>query len=396
MNAAWETVQLGDILTERRETPLDIELLAGHIRIVDKVSFNDGRIHLRQSQETKTGMIIVRPGDILVSGINAAKGAIAIYDPEASSPIAATIHYGSYQVDPARACPRFLWWLLRSNLFRDLLSRHVPGGIKTELKSKRLLPVPIQLPPLEEQRRIVARIENLATKLEEARSSRAAATHELAVLRQSQTTACTASLNADAQLANALLAPPRNGWSPNCDNLETGTPVLTLSAVTGWDFNPSAFKRTSQPVNDGAHYWVDKGDLLITRSNTPELVGHAAICNGALSRAIYPDLMMKVPIDPTKASTRFVWYWLQTARARDFVRRSAKGTSPTMKKISQSVVQAIPFPAGVSVGEQETIARHLDLLRSKTNTALATQSETAAELDALLPAILDKAFKGEF
>jgi type I restriction enzyme S subunit len=395
MSAAWATVPLGEILIERRETPSDIELLTGDIRIVDKVSFNDGRIHLRQSQETKTGMILVRPGDILVSGINAAKGAIAIHDAEASDPIAATIHYGAYRADELQACPKFLWWMLRSNFFRDLLSSHVPGGIKTELKSKRLLPIPIPLPPLDEQRHIVVRIEELAAKVEEASKTRALAAKELAALHLAHTTACMESLNADAQLADVLTAAPRNGWSPNCDNLESGTPVLTLSAVTGWNFNSSGFKRTSQPTNPRAHYWVSDGELLITRSNTPELVGHAAIYNGSPSPAIYPDLMMKVPIDHNKASSRFVWYWLQSSRARDFVRRSAKGTSPTMKKISQSIVQQIPFPASLTFDEQNTIVRRIDALRATTDAVAAIQAETSVELDAMLPAILDKAFKGD-
>src|SRR5581483_9030991 len=269
-------------------------------------------------QATKTGMILVRPGDMLVSGINAAKGAIALYDADSSVPLAATIHYGAYETDQSRASSKFLWWLLRSNFFRDLLSRDVPGGIKTELKSKRLLSIPIPLPPLDEQRRIVARIEELAAKVEEARNTRELASGELSALRQVNITACMESLNADAQLRDVLTAAPRNGWSPNCDNLESGTPVLTLSAVTGWKYNPSAYKRTSQPTNPDAHYWAVEGDLLITRSNTPELVGHAAIYNGSPSPCIYPDLMMKVPVDPKKAATRFVWYWLQSARARDF------------------------------------------------------------------------------
>jgi type I restriction enzyme S subunit len=172
MSTVWATVQLGDILKERRETPSDTDLLSEDIRIVDKVSFNDGKIHLRQSQETKTGMILVQPGDILVSGINAAKGAIAIHKEDAQKPIAATIHYGAYQADKLKACPRFLWWMLRSNFFRSLLSKHVPGGIKTELKSKRLLPIPIPLPSLQEQQRIVTQLDFVADKLEQAKKVR--------------------------------------------------------------------------------------------------------------------------------------------------------------------------------------------------------------------------------
>lgn len=45
--------------------------------------------------------------------------------------------------------------------------------------------------------------------------------------------------------------------------------------------------------------------------------------------------------------------------------------------------------------QQVKIAGELDALQSKLDSVKALQSETAAEMDAMLPAILDKAFKGE-
>src|SRR3989338_9680210 len=96
MNNHWQSVPLGNVLTERREKPSDEKLATGAICVVYKISFNDGRIQLREDGETKTGMILIRPGDLVVSGINAAKGAIAIYGKDKMEPIAATIHYGSY------------------------------------------------------------------------------------------------------------------------------------------------------------------------------------------------------------------------------------------------------------------------------------------------------------
>jgi type I restriction enzyme S subunit len=395
MSAAWPIIPLGEFLSERRETPSDIDVLSGKTRIVDKVSFNDGRIHIRQSQNTKTGMILVRPGDILVSGINAAKGAIAIHDPEASEALAATIHYGAYQADEERAQPKFLWWLLRSNLFRDLLATHVPGGIKTELKSTRLLPIPVPLPPIDEQRRIVAQIETLAAKITEARNLRLSALDELAVLSVKSRDVILGSVVPSGMLGAVLTCAPRNGWSPVCNKGEHGTPVLTLSAVTGWRFNKNAYKRTNLPTRPDAHYWVEEGDLLITRSNTPELVGHAAIHSGSPTPCIFPDLMMKLSLNKHAADTRFVWYWLQSTVVRDYIKRSAKGTSPTMKKISQPIVEAIPFPENLSVDQQTEIVSKLDVLQERLNAARALQLETSAELDALLPTILDRAFKGE-
>jgi len=45
--------------------------------------------------------------------------------------------------------------------------------------------------------------------------------------------------------------------------------------------------------------------------------------------------------------------------------------------------------------EQRRIASELDALQAEVDALKCLQAETASELDALLPAILDKAFKGE-
>ena len=196
-------------------------------------------------------------------------------------------------------------------------------------------------------------------------------------------------------LEEVLIGKPRNGWSARCDNAEGGTPVLSLSAVTGYQYDSAAFKRTSLPTDASAHYWLGLGDLLITRSNTPELVGHVAIYDGQPETCIYPDLIMRVPVDESIADTRFVWFWLQTPHVREYIKAHAKGTSPTMKKISQGTVMSIPYPARLSLEEQRRIATYLNGLRAKVDRLKTLQQQTATELNALLPSILDKAFKGE-
>lgn len=167
MSKSWQEMPLGEVLTERQEVPREQDLLTGNIRIIAKIGFNDGKIQLREETNTRTKMILIRPGDLVVSGINAAKGAIAIYGEENKEPVAATIHYGAYTPNKNKVEVKYLWWLLRSNTFKELLTRYVPGGIKTELKAKRLLPVPIPLPPLSEQRQIVEKIEKIVEKIEE-------------------------------------------------------------------------------------------------------------------------------------------------------------------------------------------------------------------------------------
>ena len=45
--------------------------------------------------------------------------------------------------------------------------------------------------------------------------------------------------------------------------------------------------------------------------------------------------------------------------------------------------------------EQQRIVAYLDGLQAKVNALRELQSKTREELDALLPSVLDKAFKGE-
>jgi len=56
---------------------------------------------------------------------------------------------------------------------------------------------------------------------------------------------------------------------------------------------------------------------------------------------------------------------------------------------------AIPLPTSIPLGEQERIVTELDALQAELHALKQAQAETGAELDALLPAILDRAFKGE-
>lgn len=388
-------VPLGEILTERREDPSPDLIARGDLRIVAKIGFNDGRIQFRENGETRTKMILIRPGDLVISGINAAKGAIAVYGEDEKKPAAATIHYGAYSFDKTRADIHFFWWFLRSNTFRKLLAAHVPGGIKTELKAKRLLPTPVPVPPLTEQIRIVAKIEQQAARIEELYHLRLLSVKETHALFKAGLGKISASTRLSGKLSEVLTGKPRNGWSARCDNAGNGVPVLKLSAVTGFRYRCSAYKQTSLSTSPNAHYWLQTGDLLITRSNTPELVGHAAIYNGNPSPCIYPDLMMRVDVNEAKADKRFVWYWFQTPIVREYIQLHAKGTSPTMKKISQGTVIDIPFPTALNRAQQRRIVDYLYGLQAKMDRLKQLQAKTQAELDALLPSILDRAFKGK-
>ena len=86
MSNSWPLVPLGEVITERQEVPPPDALAKGEVRILAKIGFDDGKIQLRTGTETRTGMILIHGGDLVVSGINAAKGAIAIYGDGRTTP----------------------------------------------------------------------------------------------------------------------------------------------------------------------------------------------------------------------------------------------------------------------------------------------------------------------
>lgn len=244
-------------------------------------------------------------------------------------------------------------------------------------------------------RQLAAKLDELAYKTVEARSLQDQAGVESANLLKTALRRIATKVHATGQLGQVLTGKPRNGWSAKCDNADNGIPVLSLGAVTGFRYRATEFKKTSLHADKEGHFWLKPGDLLITRSNTPELVGHAAIYSGSPSPCIYPDLIMRLPLNLKQVDPTFVWYWLQSPPARDFIFEKAKGTSSTMKKISQGVVMAIPFPTHLDLPEQLRIVAELNRLQVQTDSLKVLQFETGTEIRALLPSIVSRTFTGQ-
>lgn len=161
MKTNWKKVKIGDFLTERigRYKPDDPKITA--LRRIEKINFN-GEIYLAD-KSSRTDMIIVKDGDLIISGINVAKGAIAVY--KGKDDVCATIHYSSYIFDENKINIEYFQWFLKSESFLKLISEQVKGGIKTEIKSKHILPIEISLPNLEIQQDIVEKLNQRLSRI---------------------------------------------------------------------------------------------------------------------------------------------------------------------------------------------------------------------------------------
>jgi type I restriction enzyme S subunit len=98
--------------------------------------------------------------------------------------------------------------------------------------------------------------------------------------------------------------------------------------------------------------------------------------------------------DNAEVELRYLDYILKSPALRGQIEKVATGTSPTMKNISKGKTLALSIPPHDLFAQREIIAE-LDELQAYVDDLRHLQIECATELDALLPSVLDRAFRGE-
>lgn len=341
----------------------------------------------------------IEPRDVVYNKLFAWKGAFAVADGTVLGCIVSD-KFPTYRLDSDRVDSRWFKWYFRTeNIARQAqdLSKGAAAISKLTLNPPDFWKLTIPLPPLEEQRRIVARIEELAAKIEEARGLRQRAPAEALVAAGRRALIGEAPRDDWVPLCT-FVAGIENGKSPACEarpaNLDEWG-VLKVGAVSFGVFDERENKALPPEQPYDPRYEVKAGDFLMSRANTTELVGACAIVEKTRPRLLISDKIFRFHF---KKDAEVVPAWLnhvmKSPALRDQIARGASGTSPTMKNISKEKVLALLVPQN-SESEQRRIVAELDALQAEVDELKRLQAGTAAELDVLLPSILNRAFKGD-
>ena len=192
-------------------------------------------------------------------------------------------------------------------------------------------------------------------------------------------------------LDQLLREPLRNGIS--APTSPTGTiRILTLTAVTQREFTIENTKLADLPPERVDDVWLETDDILIERSNTPELVGTAALYRGPRRFACFPDLLIRVRLlDPVAVG--YIDAVLRSRDARTYFRRAAQGMSGTMPKISQETITKlmVPFPPAA---EQRRIVHALAAIETSLNSSAGDVTVNSRRVASLRSAVLNAAFAG--
>lgn len=276
------------------------------------------------------------------------------------------------------------------------------GGTPTSrnrLKEAKLLGMSVPLPSLAEQRRIVARVDAVAGRIADARRLRAEATEERTAILHAVSRRLIGSEPGDGwQPLSTFVERIENGWSPNCQTRpaegdEWG--VLKVGAVSLGYFDPGENKALPPGLAPMPEYEVRPGDFIMSRANTTELTGACAVVTSTPPRLMLSDKHFRFVFRSAPRIDRNYLDWvLKSPAVRRQIEIAVSGTSSSMKNISKEKVLGLLLPPHAE-SEQQRIAARLHTLQSRLKELELLQEDSAAELDALLPAVLSKAFAGQ-
>jgi type I restriction enzyme S subunit len=438
----WPVTKVSTFLFEREGKYKPNAKEVANFKRIEKIDFK-GNFYIA-NKPSNTNMILVKSGDLVMSGINVAKGAMGIYEGE--EVVTATIHYSSYTFDEQKINVEYFKRFLKSPEFIKLLQEQVKGGIKTEIKPKHILSLQIPLPSLPQQEEILFKFQRMET---EDRELKLQISYQQSLLKQLKQEilqdAIEGKLTEKWRIANPDIEPaikllkritdekeqliksgkikkqkpltkitegdkpfalpknwewcrldqiiyesPRNGYSPKSVDFQTNTKTLKLGATTKGTFDASEYKYINEEIDQYSYLWLKEKDILIQRSNSLDHVGISAIYQGKEHTFIYPDLMMKIQV-VDRIDYIFVHKILTSPFCREYFRTNATGAQKSMPKINQGTVSCamIPLPP---LEEQKEIVDNINELFAICDQLEAKITRNQAYADQLMLAVLKEAF----
>ncbi|WP_071188137.1 restriction endonuclease subunit S [Trichormus sp. NMC-1] len=391
MSEVYPLVTLGNVINYRKE----------FVQIDDTKTYKRCRVKLHaqgiilrdilKGAEIKTKkQQVCRKGEFLVAEIDAKIGGIGIV-PENLDGAIVSSHYFLFEINESLINKQFLNFFIRTPIFRDQIAAQGSTNYAA-IRPSDVLSYSIPLPPLEEQRRIVARIEELVGKIEEVRSLRQQALEETEALRVSSAKAILAEIAPLGTQPLQELVNVQGGGTPSKQNpffWEGSIPWISPKDMKSREINDSIDHISEEATHKSPAKLLQPSSVLIVVRGM--ILAHTV--PSAILRvpaAINQDMKALLPNEKITPEFLCSVFWTLNDLLLELVEKSTHDTRKLeTPKLLNFKIPVPPLP------EQRRIVAYLDELQTKIDTMKKLREEAIKELDAILPSILDKAFKGE-
>lgn len=379
----WPLVKLGEVASEVHR-PIAVEIGQSY-RTIGVRWWGEGAYERQTIDGSATAaktLSLVRESDLIINKIWVRHGSIAIAGEEVDG-CAASNEFPTFQLDPKKVHPRWLHWLSKTQWFWtccDRLSMGTSG--KNRIKPERFLTIEIPLPPLAEQRRLVARIDALAAKIEEAKRLRETADQSLEELcrsffRESKDNPLTPTAMSDlVWMRETDVTVLNNEYYHFAGVYCFGRGVFVGQRKSGMEFKYPRLTRLRAGNFVYPKLMAWEGALGIV----PEE------CDGLVVSTEFPVF----EIDTTKVLPEVLDTYFRTPNVWPELSGTSTGTNMRRQRLNPADFLKYRFPLPPMDAQLQ-----LREIRHKTNAIRIFRLSCESQLNALLPAILDRAFRGE-
>lgn len=401
--AGWTTRALGDLVTvtgggtPSKGNPAYWDGSIPWVSPKDMKSFEafDSQDHITAQAVAESPVKRIAPNSVLVvfrSGILAHTLPIAI------NRATVTLNQDMKALTPrGEVSCDYLAYYLRSAQRGILEAAKKKGATVESIDADAFLRTPVPFPALPEQHRIVARIEELAAKIVRARGLRREAMQEIEALDAS---ASNLLFDEDARcdwprISLGAVADIRSGVT--LGRKLTGPiiklPYLRVANVQDGRLDLRVIKEVEVLASEADKWRLQPGDVLLTEGGDWDKLGRGTVWHGEISDCIHQNHIFRVRTNPADFNPRFLAALIASPYGKSYFQSVAKKTT-NLASINSTQLKAFEVYKP-PIAEQQRIVDYLEGLASKANALKRLQSESAAELDALLPAVLARAFRGE-
>lgn len=294
-----------------------------------------------------------------------------------------------------------LYWSMTVDFYTYTNATTVPAIRKTDLES-----IPFPVAPLDEQHRIVERIESLFSKLDEAKEKaqeviNSFETRKAAILHKAFSGELTAKWREEngvgieswesTKIGN-MLTEIKYGTSEKSDYSFDGIPVFRIPNIGDMTLIFDDVKKI-QRQECSENECLSENDILIIRSNgSKELVGKCALVPKINFKCTYASFLIRLRMKDSISSLYTVWY-LTSEQARKQLFNKAK-SSAGIHNINSKEISDISIVVP-SKPEQNIITATLERLITKEKETVIFAESVIDQIDAMKKAILARAFRGE-
>ena len=378
----WETTVIGDVAApvERPEVPQpDVIYRRIGVRLWGKGAYE--RESLDGADTRYKTLNRVEAGDLILNKIWARNGSVSIVQNNLGGCYCSS-EFPLFKPNESRIEPTWLFWITKAKWFWqncDEKSRGTSG--KNRIRPERFLEISIPLPNIKEQRRIVAKLETLSAKINEANLLR----QEIQTDTQAMLHSAFQQIIEGSEYHSMAEVAPIVRRKVEVD-MDSQYPELGVRSFGKGTFHKPILNGID--VGTKKLYSMEPGDLVF--SNVFSWEGAIAIVQPEDKGRVGSHRFITCVPKPGITTAEFLRFYLLTDEGIEKIREASPGGAGRNRTLGLKKLEKIEVPV-----PEYNKQLWFDSLQTKIAAIKQAQSDNQTELDALLPALLDKAFKDE-